>query len=486
MNVMQLAELTGKKDASSGVKISGLSLDSRRVKPGYLFAAFQGEKMDGTRFIDEAIEKGAVAVLTGPEAEIKVTGAVHISDDNPRKAFSKMAAKFYGSQPKTMAAITGTNGKTSTAHFVRQMWQRLGAKAAAIGTLGVVSEGVNHSTGLTTPDPITLHQALNALAGLDVTHAIIEASSHGLVQHRVDGVDVKVAGFTNLTQDHMDYHADEENYYKAKALLFKDVLNKNGTAVLNTDSPFGVRLGVAMKKRGVKVISVGRKNADIHLKRTTPEKGGQFMEFSYQGKDYDTRFSVMGSFQADNVLLAAGIVIAGGFAAKKVFETIYYLAGVPGRMEKVANTPNGAEAYIDYAHTPDGLQHALYSMRDHTYGKLHLVFGCGGERDTGKRSKMGAVAEAMADFVYITDDNPRNENPSEIRMEIIEGCPSGVDFVDRGDAIRFGVRAMQPDDVLVITGKGNETGQIVGDQVLPFSDKNVVLETVVKMKEDVK
>ena len=481
MNDMQLAELTSKKGLPRQVEIEGLALDSRQVRSGYLFAALRGEKQDGTKFIDDAIKRGAVAVLTGPEPEIRFRGAVHIADHNPRKTFAKMAAKYYGAQPATMAAVTGTNGKTSVIHFVRQMWQRLGVKAAAIGTLGVISEGINYSTGLTTPDPVTLHQALRELADLDVTHAIMEASSHGLSQYRVDGVDVQVAGFTNLTQDHMDYHADEENYYKAKARLFGEVLNVKGTAVLNTDNPFGMRLQEAMQKRGVKIISVGRKDADILLKSATPEKGGQHLAFTYRGKDFETRFPVLGSFQAENVLLAAGFAIASGFPPAKVFKTIYYLAGVPGRMEKVAETPDGGEVYIDYAHTPDGLSHALSSIREHTFGKLHLVFGCGGERDTGKRPRMGAVAEALADYVYVTDDNPRHENPFQIRQAILKGCPTGMEYVDRGDAIRFGVRAIKPDDVLFITGKGNETGQIVGNQVLPFSDKEVVHETIAKM-----
>jgi len=484
-NDMRLAELTEKKGLPKGVEIEGLALDSRKVGAGYLFAALEGEKTHGTRFIDEAIKRGAVAVLTGPDPDVDFKGAVHVVEDAPRKAFAKMAAKFFAAQPGTMAAVTGTNGKTSVAHFVRQMWHRLGLKAASIGTLGVVSEGVNYTTGLTTPDPITLHKALKELADLNVSHAILEASSHGIDQCRVDGVDVKVAAFTNLTQDHMDYHADEENYFRAKARLFEEILSARGSAVLNTDNPFGARLKTAMEKRGVKTISVGRvAGADIRLKSSTPEKGGQSIAFSYLGKDYQTRFSVLGTFQAENVLLAAGVVIASGFDAEKVFETIYYLAGVPGRMEKVAEVPGGGEVYIDYAHTPDGLQHALSSMRDHTFGRLHLVFGCGGQRDPGKRPKMGAIAEALADYVYVTDDNPRHESPFEIRQAILEACKTGMEFVDRGDAIRFGVRALKPDDVLFITGKGNETGQIVGDQVLPFSDKNVVRETITKMIEE--
>jgi len=484
-NNMRLAELTDRKTVPQGVEIEGLALDSRKVGAGYLFAALEGQKTHGSKFIEDAIKRGAVAVLTGPEKDIEFKGAVHIAEDAPRKAFAKMAAKFFAAQPAVMVAVTGTNGKSSVAHFIRQIWQRLGVKAASIGTLGVVSEGVNYSTGLTTPDPITLHKALRELADLDVSHAVLEASSHGIDQCRVDGVNVTVAGFTNLTQDHMDYHSDEENYFHAKARLFEEVLSAKGTAVLNTDGPFGARLKAAMEKRGVKVISVGRApGSDIHLKSSTTEKGGQSIAFSYQGKDYQNRFSVLGSFQAENVLLAAGIVIASGFAPEKVFETLYYLAGVPGRMEKVADVPGGGEVYIDYAHTPDGLQHALFSMREHTFGKLHLVFGCGGQRDVGKRPKMGRVAEALADYVYVTDDNPRHESPFEIRQAILEACPTGMEFVDRGDAIRFGVRALKPDDVLFVTGKGNETGQIVGDQVVPFSDKEVVRETIAKMIEE--
>ncbi len=480
---MQLSELIEKKTAA--VDIKGVALDSRQVGPGFLFAALKGEKTDGSNFIGEAIKKGAAAILADTDQkEIKDT--ILIREENPRRAFAKIVAKFYGTQPKVIAAVTGTNGKTSVGHFVRQIWFRMGKKSAAIGTLGVMADGLNYSTGLTTPDPIVLHKALKELAGHDVSHVILEASSHGLVQNRVDGADIIVAGFTNLSQDHMDYHADEENYFTAKARLFSEVLNKKGTAVINNDSPFGERLVKMMTDQKIKVITVGRIKADITLKNTFAEKSGQQMTFTYNGKEHSIFLPVLGFFQADNVLLAAGMVIATGFPAEKVFDTFFYLAGVTGRMEKVADTPNGAEVYIDYAHTPDGLKHALFSMRDHTIGKLHLVFGCGGERDTAKRPKMGGVAEALADYVYITDDNPRNENPFEIRQEILEGCPMGEEFVDRGDAIRYGVRAMKPDDVLFITGKGNETGQIVAGKVLPFSDKEVVKETIAKMIEEQK
>lgn len=480
---MQLSELIEKKTAA--VDIKGVALDSRQVGPGFLFAALKGEKTDGSNFIGEAIKKGAAAILAdADQKEIKNT--ILIREENPRRAFAKIVAKFYGAQPKVIAAVTGTNGKTSVGHFVRQIWFRMGKKSAAIGTLGVMADGLNYSTGLTTPDPIVLHKALKELADHDVSHVILEASSHGLVQNRVDGADIIVAGFTNLSQDHMDYHADEENYFAAKARLFSEVLNNKGTAVINNDSPFGERLVKMMIDRKIKVITVGRIKADIILKNTFAEKSGQQMTFTYKGKEHSIFLPVLGFFQADNVLLAAGIVIASGFPAEKVFDTFFYLAGVTGRMEKVADTPNGAEVYIDYAHTPDGLKHALFSMRDHTIGKLHLVFGCGGERDTAKRPKMGGVAEALADYVYITDDNPRNENPFEIRQEILEGCPMGEEFVDRGDAIRYGIRAMKPDDVLFITGKGNETGQIVAGKVLPFSDKEVVKETIAKMIEEQK
>ncbi len=482
---MLLSELTNDKKKGKPVEVKGLTLDSREVEPGFLFAAVPGEKTDGAKFIDEAVKKGAVAVLTDIGDDITVKGAVHISDPEPRHAFAKMAARFFGPQPNTIAAVTGTNGKSSTAHFVRQLWSFMGKKAGSIGTLGVVAEGLNYSIGLTTPDPVALHKALKEMVEHKVSHVVIEASSHGLSQFRIDGVKVKIAGFTNLTQDHMDYHADEENYFAAKRRLYDEILSEEGWGVLNIDNPFGLRIKASLEERGVKILTVSRKAGDITLKSTVPGKAGQTLEFSHKGKDYKTRFPVIGAFQAENVLLAAGIVIASGFEADKVFDKIYYLAGVPGRMEKVADTPFGGEVYIDYAHTPDGLSNALTSIKQNTFGKLHLVFGCGGNRDQGKRPKMGAIAETLADFVYVTDDNPRHENPFDIRKEILEACPTGQEFVDRADAIRFGVRALKRDDVLIITGKGNETGQIVGDKVLPFSDKLVVRETVSAMMEEV-
>lgn len=480
-----LSDLTGDKKQAQKVKITGLTLDSRKVEKGYLFAAVPGEKTDGAKFIGEAVKKGAAAVLTGGDEDLSVKGAIHITDPNPRRAFAKFCSRFFDRQPNTIAAVTGTNGKTSTAHFVRQLWSFMGVKAGSIGTLGVVSEGLNYSLGLTTPEPVDLHRALKKMAENRVTHAVIETSSHGLSQFRIDGVKIKVAGFTNLTQDHMDYHADAENYFAAKRRLFDEILSDEGTAVINTDNPYGQRIKASLEDRGVKTLTVGRQKADIHLKQTNPLKGGQELAFSFKGKDYQTKFPVIGAFQGDNVMLAGGMVIASGFEAEKVFSKLYYLAGVPGRMEKVADTPYGGEVYIDYAHTPDGLTNALTSIRSHTFGKLHLVFGCGGNRDTGKRPKMGAIAESLADFVYVADDNPRHENPAEIRQQILEGCPTGQEFIDRGDAIRFGVRALKEDDVLIITGKGNETGQIVGDKVLPFSDKAVVRETVSAMMKEV-
>lgn len=482
---MLLSKLTGKKTKGAPLEISGLTLDSRKVKPGFLFAGVPGEKTNGTKFIDEAVKKGAVAVLTNIGDEIEVKGAVHISDPNPRAAFAKMVASFYGAQPKTMAAITGTNGKTSTAHFVRQLWAFMGAKAGSIGTLGVVSEGLNYSLGLTTPEPVDLHFSLKEMVDHKVTHAVVETSSHGLSQFRIDGIKFDIAGFTNLTQDHMDYHADEENYFAAKRRLFDELLSDKGTGVINSDNPFGKRLKASLEERGVKTLTVGRRDADLTLHESTPGKGGQKLVFSYKGKKHQIQFPVVGTFQGDNVMLAAGMVIASGFDADKVFDRLYYLAGVPGRMEKVADTPYGGEVYIDYAHTPDGLTNALTSIRQNTFGKLHLIFGCGGNRDQGKRPKMGVIAETQADFVYVTDDNPRHENPMDIRQEILAACPTGQEFVDRGDAIRFGVRALKQDDVLIITGKGNETGQIIGDKVLPFSDKDVVRETISAMVEEV-
>jgi len=482
---MLLSDLTNEKAKGKPVEITGLTLDSRKVEPGFLFAAVPGEKTDGAKFIEEAVKKGAVAVLTDIGDDIVVKGAVHISDPEPRHAFAKMVSRFFGPQPKTIALVTGTNGKTSTAHFVRQLWAFMGQKAGSIGTLGVVTEGLNYSMGLTTPEPVTLHKAIKEMVDHRVSHLVVEASSHGLSQFRLDGLKATIAGFTNLTQDHMDYHADEENYFAAKRRLFDEILSDKGTAVLHIDNPFGKRLKASLEERGVKTITVGRQSADLTLNQTIPGRGGQTLVYTYKGKQYQTKFPVIGSFQGDNVMVAAGMVIASGFDAEKVFDKLYYLAGVPGRMEKVAETPFGGEVYIDYAHTPDGLSNALTSIKQNTFGKLHLVFGCGGNRDQGKRPKMGAIAETLADFVYVTDDNPRHEDPFEIRRQILEACQTGQEFVDRADAIRFGVRALSADDVLIITGKGNETGQIIGDKVLPFSDKQIVRETITAMMEEV-
>lgn len=484
---MKLSELTGQNGDMDAIEITGLALDSRGVEPGFLFAALKGSNEDGAKYIPDALERGAVAVLTGMEEKLTLAGmeeklslvdAVHVIEDNPRKALAKIAAKYFAKQPKIMAAVTGTNGKTSVASFTHQFWTFLGKKAASIGTPGVVTGEKTIATGLTTPDPIVLHKALQNLAKARITHAVMEASSHGLSQHRLDGVKLKVAAFTNLTQDHLDYHKDEKNYFAAKRRLFDELLPKSGTAVINTNDPFGKSLAQDLKIRGRKVISLGPELADIELVETTPAKGGQTIKFVYDKSARKTWLPMAGDFQAQNALLAAGIVIASGFEAKDVFPLIEKLEGVPGRMELAGEVEGLGEIYIDYAHTPDGLARALASVRKHTKGAIHVVFGCGGDRDAGKRAKMGAIANNLSEHVYVTDDNPRSEDPAKIRKAILAGCPGGQEFDDRAKAIGAAIAAMEQGDVVIITGKGIETGQIIGDEVIPFSDHKVVKETL--------
>lgn len=467
---MRLSELIGRNGTFAGIEITGLALDSRQVKPGYLFAALPGARESGLKHVPEALRKGAVAVLTGNDAPAFDSGATVVREANPRLAFSKIAARFFAPEPKTIAAVTGTNGKTSTVDFIRQMWERLGKPAASIGTLGVISGKGAAATGLTSPDPVLFHETLNRLAKAGVDRVALEASSHGLAQYRLDGAKISIAAFTNLTQDHLDYHEDEHGYFEAKARLFTELVADGGAAVINLAGPYGNEvLGIA-HKRGLKTITVGPKGADVELVASRPDENGQAVTFVYGGKKRTVAFPIIGAFQAENVLLAAAVVIASGEAADEVFATIPALKPVPGRMELAGETPSGARVYIDYAHTPDGLEKALASARASAQGKLRLVFGCGGDRDQGKRPKMGAIAARLADDVYVTDDNPRSENPAAIRAAIRAACPKAGEFDSRAAAIRAAVRALQEGDVLMITGKGNETGQIVGDKVLPFSD----------------
>ncbi len=453
--------------------VSGLAVDSREVKAGTLFAAMPGSRVHGAEFIQYAVRMGAVAVLTdraGAEiASDHLDGIAVVLADDPRATLSRTAALWFGGQPDTMVAVTGTNGKTSVATFVRQIWIELELAAVNLGTTGV--EGAwTAPLAHTTPEPITLHRILAEARDNGITHAAMEASSHGLDQRRLDGVTLTAAGFTNFTQDHLDYHHTFEAYFDAKAGLFARVLPEDGTAVINMDDPRGVDMAAIARARGQKVLSVGRDGGDLHLSAQRFDSTGQDVRFDYAGKAFTARLPLIGGFQADNVMLACGLVIACGAEPAHVFETLPHLGTVRGRMQLAATRENGAAVFVDYAHTPDAVATALSAMRPHVMGRLIAVIGAGGDRDAGKRPLMGQAAAQNADVVFVTDDNPRSEDPATIRAAVMEGCPEAHEVGDRAEAILRAVDALGPGDALLIAGKGHETGQIVGDDILPFDD----------------
>lgn len=455
--------------------ITGLAVDSREVKDGFLFAAMPGSRVHGGEFIQYALRMGAAAVLTDAEGaqiaadELAASDAALVITDAPREALALTSALWFGAQPATMVAVTGTNGKTSVSTFVRQIWIEMGLAAVNLGTTGV--EGAwTAPLAHTTPEPITLHRALAEAAGNGITHAAMEASSHGLDQRRLDGVTLRAAGFTNFTQDHLDYHKTFEDYFAAKAGLFSRVLPEDGTAVVNIDDPKGVDMAAIAKARGCEVITVGRDGGDLHLTAQRFDATGQDLRFDWRGKSFQKRLELIGGFQAENVLLAAGLVIACGAAPADVFDTLPHLTTVRGRMQLAATRDNGAAVFVDYAHTPDAVQTALRAMRPHVMGRLVAIVGAGGDRDPIKRPLMGAAAAENADLVIVTDDNPRSEDPAAIRAAVMEGAPDATEVGDRAEAILRGVDALGPGDALLIAGKGHETGQIVGDDVLPFDD----------------
>lgn len=480
---MKISELaTGCAISGDDKDITGISQNSKTVAPGFLFAALKGEKVDGRDFIDAAIAAGASAVLaqTGTSIPKSVTAITH---DEPRLALAKIAAKFYRVQPKTIAAVTGTSGKTSTVQFVRQLWQMLGHKSASVGTLGIIGDGIERYGSLTTPDSITLHQDLAMLA-LDkrITHLAMEASSHGLEQYRLDGVNVNLAAFTNLSRDHLDYHKTMESYLKAKLRLFTELLPANGTAVVNADIAEFPQISAAVRARNIKLLSYGMQGNEVRLEKRTFNAHGQDLELKVLGKKVSTHINLVGAFQAANVLCALSLVIASGADAKKAIECLPKLQPVRGRMEWVGEYKGGA-VYVDYAHKPDALEQVLQALRPHTQNRLICVFGCGGNRDAGKRPIMGAIAKKFADVVIVTDDNPRNEDAASIRKAVMEGAHSigtggATEIGNRSDAIAAALKMMSTGDVVVIAGKGHEQGQIIGTQTLPFDDvavaKNVM------------
>jgi len=461
---------------AEAVDVKGLSVDSRAVKPGDLFFAVAGSKTDGSRFVDSAIQAGAVAVA-GDHAPLGGARVPFVVTPNPRRALALAAARFYPRQPATIAAVTGTSGKTSVAAFARQIWQRLGHASASIGTIGLVSPKRTVYGSLTTPDPIALHKQLDEITGDGVTHLAFEASSHGLDQFRLDGVRIAAGGFTNLTRDHMDYHPDEAHYLAAKLRLFRDLVAPDGAAVISADHDCSAQVIEAARVRGLRIIAVGR-NGDgagegIRLVEAAVEGFAQMLTLEHRGRTHMIKLPLVGEFQIENALVSAGLAIGTGSEPAAVLATLEHLEGAKGRLERVGEH-NGAPIFVDYAHKPDALAKALQALRPYAKRKLIVIFGAGGDRDAGKRPIMGAIAAENADQVIVTDDNPRSENPETIRAAILATAKGASDIGDRAEAIRAGIAALQPGDALLIAGKGHETGQIVGDNVLPFSDHEAV------------
>ena len=476
---MKLRDLLGDDavtDAGAGgVAVTGLATDSRAVRPGDLFFALAGAKTDGARFIDQAIANGAVAVVGhAPAGEARVP---FIATSNPRRALARAAARLYLRQPGTIAAVTGTSGKTSVAAFTRQIWMRLGHQAASIGTIGLVTPSRSIYGSLTTPDPVSLHRTLDEIAGEGVTHLAFEASSHGLDQHRLDGVRVSAGAFTNLSRDHMDYHPTVEHYLAAKLRLFTDLVAPNGAAVIAADHEHSAVVIEAARRRGLRIIVVGRQGSGIRLIDAAIDGYGQVLTIEHRSRRKRLRLPLVGEFQIENALVSAGLAIGVGDDADRVFDALEYLDGAKGRLELIGHN-NGAAIFIDYAHKPDALDKALAALRPYATRKLVVVFGAGGDRDAGKRAVMGAIAAKQADTVIVTDDNPRSENPAVIRAAILGAAPGAKEIGDRGEAIRTAIAALQPGDVLVIAGKGHETGQIIGDTILPFSDHEAAAQAL--------
>lgn len=454
------------------VEISGITLDSRAVKPGYVFIAVPGVKVDGRDFIADAIASGAASIVV-PAGTTVEGEAVLIAHDNPRHAAAVMAARFYGRQPEIVTAVTGTNGKTSTAHFTQQLWAGLNLPSASLGTIGVRGTHFNRDGSMTTPDPVSLMAIMAEMADAGVTHLAMEASSHGLDQNRLDGMRVSAAGFTNLTRDHLDYHGDMQTYLAAKARLFSSVLCDDGTAVLNADDEAFVALADICKSRGLRTWSYGQKAQDIILKSRNLRPDGQDLQISVLGRDYTVALPLVGQFQAMNALCALGLALAEDVSRiDDLVDGLSRLQGAPGRLQNIPGHPKGAAVYVDYAHTPDALVNVLQSLRPHTTGRLVCLFGCGGNRDKGKRPVMGNIAADLADHVIVTDDNPRFEQADVIRDEIMAGIKTNdaENIGDRRAAIRHAIGMLKDGDVLVIAGKGHEQGQIIGNRVDPFDD----------------
>ena len=454
--------------------VRGLTADSRAVAGGDVFVAIAGGKSDGLRFVEPAIAAGAVAIVAErPPDPSLPENVAFVRVGNARRALALMAARLFPRQPRTIVAVTGTSGKTSVAAFTRQIWTALGHRAASIGTIGIVSPRGETYGSLTTPDPVALHRSLDQLAGEGVTHLAIEASSHGLDQHRLDGLHIAAGAFTNITRDHLDYHPSYEAYLAAKLRLFEALLQPGAAAVIDVDHEHAEAVAASARRRGLSIISVGRNGTSVRLVEAALDGFAQKLRLEHDGKIFSVRLPLVGEFQVENALVAAGLAISTGSAAASVFAALERLAGAKGRLELVGAT-RGAPIFVDYAHKPDALAKALDALRPYVTGRLVAVFGAGGDRDRGKRPLMGAVAVAKADRVIVTDDNPRGEDAAAIRAAIVADAPGAIEIGDRREAIRFAISELRPGDVLLIAGKGHETGQIIGDRIVPFSDHEAV------------
>ena len=473
---MQLDSLVPGLNGKTGEQlVTGFAIDNRKIAPGNIFGAFRGAKFNGEDFIPAAVEAGAIAVVARPDAVVET--AVHVADEEPRRLFALMAARYFTPFPQHVAAVTGTNGKTSTSEMTRQLWRMAGLNSASIGTLGVTTADEQVKTGLTTPDIVTFLSNMSGLAREGVSHAIFEASSHGLSQYRTEGLPVHVGIFTNLSRDHLDYHGDMDSYFEAKMRLFDEVVESDGAAVVwADDSDWSHKVIERAKDRGLNLITVGEHGETLKLKSRTPTQLGQKLAVEADGKSYDISLPLIGAYQAANILCAAGAALATGGELANIFDHVQRIQPVRGRLERAVITKAGAPVYVDYAHTPDALSAAIEALRPHVKGELITIFGAGGDRDKGKRPEMGKVAVKMSDSVIVTDDNPRDEDPDAIRSDIMEAAVGATEVGDRRKAIAHAIGLAGKDDIVLLAGKGHEQGQIVGNRTIPFDDVEVARE----------
>jgi UDP-N-acetylmuramoyl-L-alanyl-D-glutamate--2,6-diaminopimelate ligase len=461
-------------DVDSDSEVTGFAIDHRKVARGSVFGAFKGAVFDGEVFIGQAVDRGAAAVVARPEA--RVERVPHLAAADPRRLFAELAAKFFAPYPGTVVAVTGTNGKTSTVEMTRQIWRMMGQRSASIGTLGVTTSDDQVKTGLTTPDIVTFLSNMAGLKRMGTTHVAYEASSHGLDQHRAEGVPLAAAAFTNFSRDHLDYHSTMEDYFEAKMRLFEELLAPGKPVVVWTDDPKSQEVIERARRRGHEVLTVGRSGETIRLVEQTPTPLGQTLVLEHGGGRHRLELPLIGAYQSANVLTAAGLVLATGGKWSETFSAMQRVAPVRGRVERAVISRAGVPVYIDYAHTADALEAAIAALRPHVEGRLITVFGAGGDRDKGKRPEMGAVATRMSDVVIVTDDNPRSEDAAKIRADILAGASGAIEIAGRREAIAEAIRIAKGGDIVLVAGKGHETGQIIGDRVYPFDDALVARE----------